>query len=405
MRITQSIRLMLLTLLMLTICRSAPAQIGFGVSITVGPPALPVYTQPLCPGEGYIWTPGYWAYADGDYYWVPGTWVMAPEVGLLWTPGYWGWGGAAFIFHEGYWGPVVGFYGGINYGFGYFGQGYQGGRWNNGQFYYNRTVNNINITNIHNVYTTQVTNTTVSRVSYNGGNGGINAQPSAQDQAAARERHISPVAAQTQQAQAARSNQQLCAAVNHGKPPIAATPRPGAFNESGVIAAKQAGGPYHPAANRAAAPQANEPAPRSEPPVNRTAAQPRANEAAPRPGNGTPRPNPAVHPNDLPPNAPLPRPNTGNAQRDRQYQQQQGELRARQNQQRQELQQNQEQEHQQLAQQKANEARKQQVEQQHQQQTQQLQQKHAAETKQMQEEQRQHQARAPKQEHPPTEKP
>ena len=72
-----------------------------------GPPPLPVYEQPLCPDEGYIWTPGYWAYDDDydDYYWVPGTWVMAPEVGFFWTPGYWGWEGEGFIFHEGYWGP------------------------------------------------------------------------------------------------------------------------------------------------------------------------------------------------------------------------------------------------------------------------------------------------------------
>src|SRR5215469_240342 len=218
-------RCLILAIALLAMSGAAFAQIGFGLSITIGPPALPVYVQPPCPTPGYIWTPGYWAWDpdDGDYYWVPGTWVLAPTVGLLWTPGYWAWSGAAFIFHEGYWGPRVGFYGGINYGFGYFGEGYQGGRWNNGQFFYNTTVNNINVTNIHNVYTTQVTNnTTVSHVSYNGGNGGINAQPSAQDQAAAGQRHIPPVAAQTQQAQAARSNQQLRASVNHGKPPIAA---------------------------------------------------------------------------------------------------------------------------------------------------------------------------------------
>jgi len=47
----------------------------FRFSVSFGPPALPVYEQPLCPGEGYIWTPGYWAWSDdeGDYYWVPGT--------------------------------------------------------------------------------------------------------------------------------------------------------------------------------------------------------------------------------------------------------------------------------------------------------------------------------------------
>ena len=60
----------------------------------------------MCPGDGYIWTPGYWGWANDDYYWAPGTWVMPPEVGYLWTPGYWGWGGAGFMFNEGYWGPV-----------------------------------------------------------------------------------------------------------------------------------------------------------------------------------------------------------------------------------------------------------------------------------------------------------
>ena len=47
--------------------------------------------------------------------------------------------------------PRVGFYGGVNYGFGYAGVGYQGGYWNNGAFFYNRSVNNV--TNVTNVYT------------------------------------------------------------------------------------------------------------------------------------------------------------------------------------------------------------------------------------------------------------
>ena len=29
------------------------------------PPPLPVYEQPPCPVEGYIWTPGYWAWGIG----------------------------------------------------------------------------------------------------------------------------------------------------------------------------------------------------------------------------------------------------------------------------------------------------------------------------------------------------
>ena len=74
---------------------------------------------------------------------------------------------------------------------------------------YNRAVNNVNVTNIHNTYnTTVINNTTVNRVSYNGGTGGITARPTAQEETAAHEKHIAPVAAQTQHEQAARANPQ-----------------------------------------------------------------------------------------------------------------------------------------------------------------------------------------------------
>src|SRR5271169_4064477 len=202
------IRTLLFALVM--VCMSAVSFAQIGVFITIAPPPLPVYEQPLCPGDDYIWTPGYWAYGDDfdDYYWVPGTWVLAPEVGFLWTPGYWVWGGDRFVFYEGYWGPHVGFYGGISYGFGYFGEGYEGWRWDHNHFFYNRSVNNVNVTEIHNVYNTTVVNRGESHVSYNGGNGGINARPTPQQEASARERHVAPVAAQTQQMQAARSERQ-----------------------------------------------------------------------------------------------------------------------------------------------------------------------------------------------------
>jgi WXXGXW repeat (2 copies) len=128
------------------------AQAGVFVSVGIAPPLIPVYSQPLCPGDGYIWTPGYWAYGDSGYYWVDGAWVLAPYVGALWTPGYWGWGGGFYNWYPGYWGRRVGYYGGINYGYGYFGSGFYGGYWGGRHFFYNRGYNNINITNIHNVY-------------------------------------------------------------------------------------------------------------------------------------------------------------------------------------------------------------------------------------------------------------
>ena len=104
------------------------------VYATQPPPPLPEYTQPPCPGDNYYWTPGYWDYANGGYYWVPGTWVLSPYVGALWTPPYWAFSDGRYTFNSGYWGDYIGFYGGINYGFGYTGRGYYGGYWNGNNF-------------------------------------------------------------------------------------------------------------------------------------------------------------------------------------------------------------------------------------------------------------------------------
>ncbi len=116
------------------------------------PPPLPDYQQPPAPGDGYIWTPGYWAWGPTGYYWVPGAWVEPPYMGALWTPGYWGFYGGRYSFYPGHWGMHIGFYGGINYGFGYVGFGYEGGYWRSGHFFYNRVYNNINARVVHNVY-------------------------------------------------------------------------------------------------------------------------------------------------------------------------------------------------------------------------------------------------------------
>src|ERR1700752_177520 len=194
LRSIHSVRWLLLAIVMLFIPPPSFGQV-VGISITVAPPALPVYVQPICPGENYIWTPGYWAYSDDDedYYWVPGTWVLAPTPGFLWTPGYWGWGGAAFVWHAGYWGPHVGFYGGINYGFGYGGVGFVGGEWRGGVFHYNTAVTNVNTTVIHNTYVNKTVinnNVTVNRVSYNGGAGGVTAHATSAGLRAGHDHHI-----------------------------------------------------------------------------------------------------------------------------------------------------------------------------------------------------------------------
>jgi hypothetical protein len=218
---------------------SAQAQIGIGISINIAPPELPVYEQPAVPGPGYLWTPGYWSWSDGDYVWVPGTWVEPPQAGFLWTPGYWGWGDGAYLWHGGYWGEHIGFYGGVNYGHGYGGSGYEGGYWQHDHFFYNSSVNNIRgntqITNVYNK--TVINNVNTTHVSFNGGTGGVAAQPTAVERAAASERHVQPVQAQVQHERVALATPSLRASVNHGQPPIAATARPGELRGPGVVPA------------------------------------------------------------------------------------------------------------------------------------------------------------------------
>jgi hypothetical protein len=204
----------------------AKAQIAVGISIRVAPPAIPVYVQPACPVEGYLWTPGYWSYGDAGYYWVPGVWLSPPRVGVLWTPGYWGWGGGIYAWHGGYWGPHVGFYGGVNYGFGYGGVGFGGGEWRGGRFAYNTAVVNVNTTVIHNTYvnrTVIVNNTT--RTSFNGGPGGINRTANAEELRASHESHVQPTSAQISHEHSASTNRANFASENHGRPATAAMSR------------------------------------------------------------------------------------------------------------------------------------------------------------------------------------
>src|SRR4030088_1565282 len=252
---------LLVAVLMTIAATSSVASAQVLLSVTIAPPPLVVYAQPICPAPGYIWTPGYWSYDyDGGYFWVPGTWVLAPEVGFLWTPGYWGWSDGAYIWNVGYWGPDVGFYGGIDYGYGYIGVGYEGGYWNGGQFFYNTRVNHVDVTVVHNVYQRTVVDP-VNTVSYNGGNGGVQAQPTPRQQAFANERHIPPAPVQRQHEVAARSNRSQFVAVNHGHPPVAATPKPGVFQGRGVVAAR--GAPSNRVNARNAAPNGNAAANRS----------------------------------------------------------------------------------------------------------------------------------------------
>jgi len=121
-------------------------------------------------------------------------------------------------------------------------------------------VDTVHITNVYVNRTVIVNND--SHVAFNGGEGGVAARPTAQEETYARETHTAPVAAQVQQEHAASQNKALFASENHGAPAVAATAKPGEFSGRNVVAAKAAGAPYHapamsPKEARASAPAEN----------------------------------------------------------------------------------------------------------------------------------------------------
>lgn len=235
------------------------ADADIALSINFAPPMLPVYEQPMLPGDGYIWMPGYWAYDRDDYYWVPGTWVRPPRPGLLWTPGYWGWGGSGFSFNTGYWAISVGYYGGVDYGHGYGGHGYEGGRWSRGRFMYNRSVNNIDRRRVSNTYNkTVIHNTTINRVSYNGGKGGITIKPDRRERSAERQARVNATADQTRHERTARAKPEMRRSANKGTPAIAATPRAARFDDKRVV--RSHGAPTPPATDRKSTRNSEQPA-------------------------------------------------------------------------------------------------------------------------------------------------
>ena len=65
---------------------------GYGGTIYITQPAPLVENIPLCPGYGYVWTPGYWS-------WTGFQW--------LWVSGYWCWEGTGVVTFYGP--PVIGF--------------------------------------------------------------------------------------------------------------------------------------------------------------------------------------------------------------------------------------------------------------------------------------------------------
>lgn len=277
MRLPRFVARLSLILALAAVSSLAYSQVA--ISISVAPPELPIYEQPPCPAPNLIWTPGYWSWSDDGYYWVPGAWVEAPAEGLLWTPGYWGYDNGNYMWNDGYWAPEVGFYGGVDYGYGYPGEGFYGGRWMGNTYSYNVTVVNVNTTVIQNTYRNEVQyRPQPNRVSYNGGNGGIQARPTAAQISVRQHRRSGPIQAQQRQAQLARSLPQNYAKANNGHPEHAAMERPArsASDFSRAVPARNArpGNNNRPENNRPNNARPNERPNNNARPENRPNAQP-----------------------------------------------------------------------------------------------------------------------------------
>ena len=180
---------------------------GIQLSVNIAPPPITVFDQPPCPGDGYIWTPGYYQYGDYGYYWVQGTWVLPPGDGLLWTPGYWALDRRNYVWHQGYWGSQVAFYGGINYGNGYFGTGFNGGRWEGSAFKHNTVVSRVDPNNVRNTYEDRSVLREIRGPNHAfNGKGGVRTQPSRGEVEASRAPHQGPMPVQISHAEEAHNH-------------------------------------------------------------------------------------------------------------------------------------------------------------------------------------------------------
>ena len=119
------------------------------------PPPLPVYDQPPMPAPGHIWTPGYWAWNTYDYYWVPGVWVPPPQARAAVDAQLLGLRRRRLLLPSGLLGAACRLLRRRNYGYGYNGLGYDGGRWEGPRFVYNTTVNNFGGVHVTNLYTAE----------------------------------------------------------------------------------------------------------------------------------------------------------------------------------------------------------------------------------------------------------
>ena len=101
-------RIPVLVLLLVASSPSALAQTVFvqlpaGFRVELAPPRLRVEAPPPAPSPSQAWVPGYWSFANGNYVWVAGAYVAAPQPGARWAAARWVNRDGAWYFEPGRW--------------------------------------------------------------------------------------------------------------------------------------------------------------------------------------------------------------------------------------------------------------------------------------------------------------
>ncbi len=77
------------------------------IRVEIAPPVPIVEAPPPPPSPQHVWTGGHWAFRDGRYGWVPGTYVVAPEPAARWVPARWVAREGGWYFEPGRWATVA----------------------------------------------------------------------------------------------------------------------------------------------------------------------------------------------------------------------------------------------------------------------------------------------------------
>ncbi len=74
-----------------------------GIVVVAPPPPRREYHRPPCPGVGFVWIDGYWAWHGGRHVWIGGRWDRPPHGRRHWVAPRWEHRGHGYIFIEGCW--------------------------------------------------------------------------------------------------------------------------------------------------------------------------------------------------------------------------------------------------------------------------------------------------------------